>query len=147
MDFFQEISQNDALWTAIWAWFLAQLIKMLIELWRVKRLNWTLLIASGGMPSSHAAIITAVATSIGLTYGFDSALFALAAVVSLVVMYDASGVRRQAGKHAMLINTIIENIENTGIKLDKQLKTLLGHSPIEVFAGAILGILVAVLFG
>ncbi len=120
--------------------------KILIELVRVKRLNWYLLIASGGMPSSHTAIITAVATSIGLAYGFDSALFALAAVVSLVVMYDASGVRRQAGRHAMLINTIIENIEDTGIKLDRKLKTLLGHSPIEVLAGAILGILVAVLF-
>ncbi len=146
MDFFQEISQNNALWVAILAWFTAQIIKILIELVRVKRLNWYLLIASGGMPSSHTAIITAVATSIGLAYGFDSALFALAAVVSLVVMYDASGVRRQAGRHAMLINTIIENIEDTGIKLDRKLKTLLGHSPIEVLAGAILGILVAVLF-
>ena len=120
--------------------------KILIELVRVKRLNWYLLIASGGMPSSHTAIITAVATSIGLAYGFDSALFALAAVVSLVVMYDASGVRRQAGRHAMLINTIIENIEDTGIKLDRKLKTLLGHSPIEVLAGAVLGVLVAGLF-
>ena len=146
MDFFQEISLNKPLWVAIVAWFIAQVIKILIELARVKRLNWHLLFASGGMPSSHSAIITAVATSIGLIYGFDSALFALAAVISLVVMYDASGVRRQAGRHASLINEIIEHIEHTGIKLDRKLKTLLGHSPVEVFAGAILGIVVAIIF-
>ena len=146
MDFFHEIAYNHALWIALLAWFIAQVIKIFFEFLRVKKIKMSLIMSSGGMPSSHSAFVTAVATAIGRMEGFDSAMFALAAIVSLVVMYDASGVRRAAGNQATVINMLLENIENTGIKVDKKLKEMLGHSPVEVAAGAILGITAALIF-
>lgn len=141
----EQIMDNTTLWAAILAWAIAQMIKVLIELIRTKRVKPSLIVSSGGMPSSHSSFVTAMTTAIGIADGFDSSLFAVGAVISLVVMYDAAGVRRAAGQHAALINTILDNLENSGIKLDKKLKELLGHSPIEVAAGAILGVVVAVL--
>ena len=143
MEFFYEISANLALWVALLAWFAAQLLKIIFEFWRVKKIRLNLIMASGGMPSSHSSFVVAVATAIGRLEGFDSLMFALAAIVSLVVMYDASGVRRAAGNQAAVINMMLDSIENTGIKLDKKLKEMLGHSPIEVAAGAVLGIVFA----
>jgi len=139
------VFENLPLWSAILAWALAQLIKIIIELCKTRRLNLSLIIGSGGMPSSHTSFVTAMSVTIGMTEGFASSLFAVSAVLSLVVMYDASGVRRAAGKQAEVINMIVENIENTGIKLDKKLKELLGHSPVEVAVGAVLGTLVAII--
>ncbi|MDR2903816.1 MAG: divergent PAP2 family protein [Clostridiales bacterium] len=145
MDVLEELLNNDTLWIALLAFAIAQLIKVVVDLFRTKKINTSLLIGSGGMPSSHSAFVTAMTTAVGLQDGFDSALFAISAILSMVVMYDAAGVRRAAGRHAAIINTIIENVENSGLKLDKKLKELLGHSPIEVAAGAILGIAVAIL--
>ena len=139
------IFENLSLWSAIFAWAAAQAIKILIELYKTKKLRLALIISSGGMPSSHTAFVTAMSIAIGLIEGFHSMLFAVSAVMSLVVMYDASGVRRAAGKQAEVINMIVENIENTGLILDKKLKELLGHSPIEVAAGAALGTLIAII--
>ncbi len=143
---FSELSQNKILWVSVLAWFIAQLIKMIRELLRIKKIKWQLILGSGGMPSSHTSFVTAMTTSIGLMMGFNSALFAMSAVVSLIVMYDAAGVRRAAGKQAEVLNMLLESFENTGVSLDKKLKELLGHSPIEVFAGSILGIVVAIIF-
>jgi len=137
--------KNLPLWSAIVAWAIAQLIKIIIALCKTKRINLSLVVSSGGMPSSHTAFVTAMSVTIGMTEGFGSPLFAMSAVLSLVVMYDASGVRRAAGKQAEVINMIVESIENTGVKLDKKLKELLGHSPIEVAVGAVLGSLIAVI--
>jgi len=139
MEFFQEISANYALWIALLAWLAAQLLKIIFEFIRVKKIRLDLIMSSGGMPSSHSSFVVAVATAIGRIEGFDSLMFALAAIVSLIVMYDASGVRRAAGNQAAVINMLLDSIENTGIKLDKKLKEMLGHSPIEVAAGAVLG--------
>ena len=136
---------NTTLWTAVLAWFVAQLLKILIDYTKTKKIDATLLYGTGGMPSSHTAFVCAMTTAVGLYNGFDTSLFALCCVFSLVIMYDAAGVRRAAGKQAAIINQLVEVIENTGIKMDQKLKELLGHSPIEVAAGAVLGILISVL--
>ena len=101
---------------------------------------------SGGMPSSHSALVVSMATSIGYANGFNSSIFALSATVALIVMYDAAGVRRAAGKQAAVLNEIVEELQaHRGIREEK-LKELLGHTPIEVIAGAALGILIAFIF-
>ena len=139
MESFINVFHNNTLWIAVMAWFIAQLIKFFTELVRNKRVRFVLFFSSGGMPSSHTAFVTAMAAGIGLTEGFDTPIFALAAVISIVIMYDAAGVRRAAGKHAAAINTIFDAIDSED-KIDEKLKELLGHSPLEVLAGAALGI-------
>jgi acid phosphatase family membrane protein YuiD len=131
------------LWVSIASWFVAQLIKFLTELYRHRKVNIYFLLGTGGMPSSHTSFVTAMCTSIGLRHGFDSSFFAISAVIALIVMTDAAGVRRAAGKQAKAINLLFESLEDQGVKLDKKLKELLGHSPVEVAAGALLGVLVA----
>ncbi|RZI48337.1 divergent PAP2 family protein [Lactococcus kimchii] len=143
MLFFRQIVENQILMTAIVSWALAQIIKILIDLIRTHRLNWRLVFATGGMPSSHSSLVVALATAVGLNKGFDSALFAVATVLAFVVMYDAQGIRRQAGNQARIINRMLQNVENAGIKVDKNLKELLGHTPIQVLGGTVLGIVVA----
>ena len=145
MQFFNEIIGNRILWTAIISWAIAQLIKIIIDLVKYRKLNWSLLFATGGMPSSHSSLVVSLATAVGLREGFGSSVFAVATVLAFVVVYDAQGIRRQAGYQAHIINVMLENIENTGIKLDKNLKELLGHTPVQVIGGVILGILVALL--
>ncbi|MDR3092016.1 MAG: divergent PAP2 family protein [Clostridiales bacterium] len=139
-----EIAGNTPFVAALLSFFAAQLIKIIIELWRVKKLNVYLLISSGGMPSSHSSFVTALTAAIGIREGFGSAIFAVSAVFAIVVMYDAAGVRRAAGTQAKVINMIVENIENQGVTLDKKLKELLGHSPVEVLAGAVLGVIIGI---
>ena len=139
-----ELRSNSVLLSSIYSWAIAQFIKILIELKKTKKINTALIVSSGGMPSSHSSFVTAMTTSIGFKEGFNSSIFALSAVFSLVVMYDAAGVRRAAGYQAAAINMMVDRLEDQGIKLDKKLKELLGHSPIEVAAGAVLGILVAI---
>ena len=139
MEPFTNIIYNNTLWIAVLAWFIAQMAKFFAELITSKRARIILFFSSGGMPSSHTSFVTAMAASIGLTEGFDTPIFALAAVISIIIMYDAAGVRRAAGKHAAAINTIFDTIDRED-KIDKKLKELLGHSPLEVLAGATLGI-------
>ena len=143
MNFFSQILHNQILLTAIVSWALAQLIKIGIELIRTHRINWQLVFATGGMPSSHSSLVVALATATGLRQGFESPLFAIATVLAFVVLYDAQGIRRQAGNQARIINRMLQNVENAGIKVDKNLKELLGHTPIQVMGGTILGIIVA----
>ncbi len=145
MNFFSQILHNQILLTAIVSWVLAQLIKIGIELIRTHRINWQLIFATGGMPSSHSSLVVALATATGLRQGFDSPLFAIATVLAFVVLYDAQGIRRQAGNQARIINRMLQNVENAGIKVDKNLKELLGHTPIQVVGGTILGIIVALI--
>ena len=145
MTFFEQIVNNQILMTAIVSWALAQLIKIVIELIRTHKINWQLLFATGGMPSSHSSLVVALATAVGLTQGFSSPLFAVATVLAFVVLYDAQGIRRQAGNQARIINRMLQNVENAGIKVDKNLKELLGHTPLQVLGGTLLGIIVAIL--
>lgn len=140
----EELFRNAVLGTALLAWAIAQVLKVIILLITTRKLDWTRLIGSGGMPSSHAAFVVSLAMAIGFSQGFESAVFALAAVFALVVMYDAAGVRRAAGKQARLLNRIVTELVEERKKLDYEvLKELLGHTPVEVFAGAVLGALTA----
>lgn len=145
MNFFYVIGKNQILWVAVLSWFIAQSIKVVYTFVVDKRFNVWRFIGSGGMPSSHSSFVTALSTAVGLTDGWDSTIFAMSVVFSLIVMYDAAGVRRAVGKQAIIINKMIEDIHNKkGIKqTELRLKELIGHTPVEVVVGAILGIIIA----
>lgn len=137
-----DILNNHALLAAILAWFIAQLLKMILVLLKERRWDFSRMVGSGGMPSSHSALVVALAVAVGKLVGFASAQFAIAAALALVVMYDAANVRRAAGKQAELLNRIVEDVYH-GKHIDgERLKELLGHTPVEVAAGAFLGIIV-----
>lgn len=133
---------------ALVGWFVAQVLKFLITLFKDKKLDFGRLMGSGGMPSSHSAFVMALATSCGLFYGWDGPVFGISLVLAFIVMYDAAGVRRAAGKQAALLNQLVEDLFAYGVteKTNVQLKELLGHTPFQVFAGALLGIIIAILF-
>lgn len=135
--------QNRILSITIVAWVFTQTIKVTLGVIREKRFNFRWFIGTGGMPSSHAAGATALAFSSGLELGFSSPLFALAFVFALVTMFDAQGVRRSAGKQAEILNKFLEDIYWRGNIKEGKLKELLGHTPIEVLAGSIIGSLIA----
>jgi len=135
---------NRHLLTALVAMVLAQILKTLFNYWRTGSWQKALLFSTGGMPSSHSSLAFSLTVSIGLYEGFDTISFAVSAVLALVVMHDAQGIRRAAGMQAEAINFLFSKLEDQGIKLDKKLKELLGHRPIEVFAGAVLGLIIAV---
>lgn len=146
-----EIFQNYPLWTALIAIALAQVIKIPLAFFATRKLNMSLLTSTGGMPSSHSAAVTGVSTAIAIEHGLDSSLFAISAVFAVVVMFDATGVRRHAGYHATVLNQLVldfnrlvEEVKTWPKKENEQkLKELLGHQPIEVFFGALLGIILA----
>lgn len=131
------VYNNVVLVTAIIAWFIAQVLKLIINFIRYKTIAFSLMVSSGGMPSSHSAIVISLATKVGRIEGFDSSYFAIASVLALIVMYDALNVRRQAGRHAEILNILTKDTDNS-----TKLKELLGHKPIEVFFGALLGVIV-----
>lgn len=139
----QGFLMNRHLLTAIAGLVLAQILKVFFDYWRTKSWRAAMLTSTGGMPSSHASTVVALMFSIGVYEGFDTTLFALSAVLAIVVMHDAQGIRRAAGKQAQAINFLFSRLEKQGIKMDSKLKELLGHSPLEVIAGAILGAIVA----
>ena len=136
---------NRHLLTAFTALVLAQILKVLFDYWQSGSWQKALLFSTGGMPSSHSALAVSAMVSIGIHEGFETPIFAVAAVLALVVMHDAAGIRRAAGKQAEAINFLFSKLEDQGIKLDKKLKELLGHRPIEVMAGAVLGLIVALI--
>ena len=151
MSYLQQLISNSVLITALIGWFAAQVLKMIL-VWDKKKFDFKRIIGSGGMPSSHSSFVMALTMSIGFTQGFDSVVFAISAVMSFVVMYDAAGVRRSAGQQAAILNKLVESVMNAGYdrgkdfsKTEKRLKELLGHTPIEVFAGAILGVIIAII--
>ncbi len=134
---------NRVLIIALIAWALAQGLKVPIYYLRTRRWNWALLFTTGGMPSSHSALITATTHAIGLYIGFDSPLFALAVAITMIVTYDAAGVRRQAGMHAKRINMLFDELMSGQPLDEKALREVLGHTPLEVVGGIIWGITVA----
>jgi acid phosphatase family membrane protein YuiD len=140
---FHQLLHNYILIAALLAWGIAQALKVPIEYVSTHKLNWVLLLRAGGMPSSHSALVTAAAHSVGLFIGFNSGLFALAIVLAMIVIYDATGIRRQAGKHAELINAMLRDLATGHMVPQEQLKEVLGHTPLQAFAGVVLGLVVA----
>jgi len=140
---FEGMLHNPALVSALVAWAIAQGSKAPIEYLRTRNWDWSLYLRAGGMPSSHTALVVAVAHGIGLTEGFTSAAFALAFVVAMIVVYDATGVRRQAGLHAEVINALVRDLVAGHPLKQEKLIELLGHSPLEALIGGILGLCVA----
>jgi uncharacterized protein len=145
-DFFLQIYNNKILMATISAWLIAQTIKVVIGVFRKKKFDFRLFIGSGGMPSSHASGAACLATSTGIACGFDSAYFALAFAFAIVVMFDAQGVRRSTGKQASILNTIMEDIYWRGKIQQMRLRELIGHTPVEVIVGMLLGVVIALAF-
>jgi len=139
------IFHNDVLLSALVAWITAQFLKIPMEYLRSRRWQWAMVFAAGGMPSSHSALIIGATQAIGLHQGYDSPLFALGVVISMIVTYDAAGVRRQAGKHAERINILFEELMRGQMPDEKELREVLGHTPLEVAGGVLWGIVVATL--
>jgi hypothetical protein len=141
---FADLLQNKALMAGLFAWATAQIIKLPIDYLRTHKWNWSLLLTTGGMPSSHSALVTATTLAIGLYYGFDDPIFALGVVITMVVTYDAAGVRQQAGIHAQRINVLFEELMRGHPINENDLREVLGHTPLEVVGGIILGLVVAI---
>jgi len=139
-----DVITNRSLIIPVLTWFLAQSIKFVHYYFKYKRIDFKRFIDSGGMPSSHTAFTVSLATIMGMHNGFTSDIFALSVIFTLVVMADAAGLRRAAGKQAEVLNKLVNSSEH--IQLDKELKVLLGHTPVEVLAGAALGIITGILF-
>ena len=141
------ILNNHVLFSALIGWFLAQALKIPVHYLVEKEWDWHRFHGSGGMPSSHTAMVVSASIMLGALNGFDSPLFAIAIVFSSVVMYDATGVRRETGRQAEIINQILQDVLINGRPISNvELKELVGHKPIEVACGAVLGILIAVVY-
>lgn len=143
MLFFQKIAKNEVLYVTLLSWFIAQISKVIITLIKEKKINFYRFVGSGGMPSSHSSLVMGLSTAIGLKQGFDSTQYAIALSFALIIMYDASGVRRAVGKQAIILNQIIGDRQKHKPIVDKRLKELIGHTPVEVIVGAVLGIFIA----
>lgn len=143
MSYFNALFSNQVFIASFWGWFVAQFLKVIITLIIEKKLNLYRMVGSGGMPSSHSSMVMALSTGVGLLEGFDSVAYAIALCFALIVMYDASGVRRAVGKQAIILNTMLDDLyQHRPIPHDR-LKELVGHTPYEVLAGAALGIVIA----
>lgn len=137
------LTENLTLDLSILSWLIAQVLKIAIHYGRYRKFDFRLLVSSGGMPSSHSAFVCAGACAIGVLSGFTSTVFALAVIVALVVMYDACNVRRAAGEQAKILNHIMEHWQELSPDMmGRELKELLGHTPLQVFMGALLGVAV-----
>lgn len=144
-EIFSQILRNKIFIATLATWAVAQTIKVVIGVVREKKFDFRWFVGTGGMPSSHAAGASCLATSIGLVHGFDGVNFALAAAFAIVVMFDAQGVRRASGKQARILNKVMEDIYWQGKVHEGRLRELIGHTPIEVIAGFLLGALIAFL--
>ena len=134
--------QNKYIYIPFILWFGIQLFKLIWDLATTKKFNFKRLMGAGGMPSSHSAVVAGLATLIGKYEGLNSAVFAVSLIMAFVVMYDACGVRRAAGKQAELLNKIVETPGLTGLQVQERLIEVLGHTPVQVFVGAVIGVIV-----
>jgi acid phosphatase family membrane protein YuiD len=139
----KELAHNHILWTSLTAWFVAQILKGIFYFMKEKKINFRRFVGAGGMPSSHSALVAALATGVGIEDGWSSVSAALAIIFAIIVMYDAAGVRLAAGRQAVTLNKIVDELFQAGEFHQKRLKEFIGHTPIEVIAGASLGILFA----
>lgn len=147
MTFFNNLFQNKIFIAAASGWLIAQILKTLIHLWFHKKFVAERLVGSGGMPSSHSATVCALVTAVGMEYGAAGFEFAIAAIFAIIVMYDAMGVRRETGIHSKVLNEIIGVFMDMGTKMsiEDKLKEFVGHTPLQVLMGAILGIVIAII--
>ncbi|AUS96172.1 hypothetical protein CDQ84_04805 [Clostridium thermosuccinogenes] len=148
MQILVEIFSNRAIIIPALAWFIAQALKVVSVVIHDRKLDFTRFIGSGGMPSSHSAFIVSLSAVVGKNLGFDSMEFGMSVAIALIVMYDAAGVRRAAGKHAKVLNKLTRVISGQEkMQFDEELKELLGHTPLEVIMGALLGVIMGLWFG
>ena len=139
-----DIFQNKVLIAVLAGWLLAQALKIPTEYMRSRRWLWAMFFAAGGMPSSHTALMVAGTLAVGLYHGFDNPIFGIAVAVTMIIAHDAAGVRRQAGKHAERINVLFDELLRGHMWSEDELKEVIGHTPLEVIGGIILGLLVAI---
>ena len=144
MRIFEELLRNRVLDAVLAGWLIAQALKIPTEYLRSRRWLWAMFFAPGGMPSSHSALMVAGTVATGLYYGFDKPYFAMAVAITMIVVHDAAGVRRQAGFHAERINLLFEELLKGHAWSEKDLKEVIGHTPLEVVGGIILGFIVAI---
>ena len=140
MNDFMAFIQNKYIYVPFFLWFGIQLFKLIYDLVTTKKFNFKRIMGAGGMPSSHSAVVAGITTLIGKYEGVDTPLFALSLTVAFVVMYDACGVRRAAGKQAELLNKLVETPGLTGVQVSERLVEVLGHTPVQVLVGALIGI-------
>ena len=146
MNNFSAIMRNRFIWVPILTWFSIQTFKVIWDLITTKKFNFKRILGAGGMPSSHSAVVMTITILIGKELGFDSPIFALSSIVAFVVMYDAAGVRRAAGKQATILNKIVNTPGLSGVEVQEKLVEVLGHTPIQVVVGAVIGIIVGAIF-
>ena len=142
---FDELFQNKVLGSALTAWVVAQTIKVVLAVCRRRQFDVRWFLGTGGMPSAHSAGVSALAIAVGKQVGFHTPGFAVALIFALVTMFDAQGVRRAAGRQAMVLNQMVDELYVKGQVSQERLKELLGHTPIEVLVGSALGSLIALL--
>ena len=141
MVFIQQIIANKVLWVPLLAWIIAQLLKLIIASVTFRQAKWSYLTTMGGMPSSHSTLACALATTVGIVEGLDSVTFAISVFFAMIVMYDAAGVRQTVSKQSVMLNRILDELLKGKPDFDHRLRELIGHSVIEVTAGALLGII------
>ena len=141
----QKAVTNKYLYIPLIVWFSVQTFKVIYDLIKTKKFNFKRIMGAGGMPSSHSAVVTTLAAMIGKNEGFETPIFAMSVIFALVVMYDAAGVRRAAGKQATLLNKIVQTPGLSSVQVHEKLVEVLGHTPLQVFVGATIGIIVGVL--
>ncbi len=142
---------NYCLMSAVFGWLIAQILKVFTGIFRIREFSFrAMMFGTGGMPSSHSASVTALCTSIAIRFGFGSPLFAIAGLLCIIVMNDATGVRRETGKQSKALNMILKDLFTDSPdkdKLDENFRELIGHTPLQVVCGAITGIIVAIVMG
>ncbi len=142
MQHFEDFFDNKVIICAVLSWAIAQFMKIIIDAYKTKSISLDLIVSSGGFPSSHTSFVIAACTALGFQDGFNSSTFAIAVVLSCVVMYDAMGIRRAAGHHARILNELVLKIDSNS-SVEEKLKELLGHTPLQVLGGFVLGIVVS----
>lgn len=146
MNIANDIIHNKFIWVPFFTWLSIQIFKVICDSIQSKKLNLKRLFGAGGMPSSHTAVVMVITVMIGKNVGFGSYAFAATFIFSLIVMYDAAGVRRAAGEQASVLNKIIETPSLSGLEVQKRLMEALGHTPTQVLVGALIGIIVGAIF-
>ena len=141
-----EIVTSKYLYVPIIVWFAIQTFKVIWDLVETKKFNFKRILGAGGMPSSHSAVTMCLAIMVGKAEGFGSTSFAISLILAIVVMYDAAGIRRAAGKQASLLNKIVNTPGLSTIQVQERLVEVLGHTPVQVFVGAIIGVIVGSIF-
>ena len=145
MNNFTGFIQNKYIYIPFFLWIGIQLFKVIYDLITTKKFNFKRIMGAGGMPSSHSGVVISLTTMIGKNVGINSPLFAVALIFSFIVMYDAAGVRRAAGKQAKLLNKIVETPGLTSLQVSERLVEVLGHTPVQVIVGAAIGVIVGLL--